>query len=161
MKSRRRVNSAVMAHVLANMKSFAQDEDWQLVALQMLPELRSEIETAKTPMSLWCEIVYAFDDAYDDPRNDDFIKRVYSYADWCVLQPAGETAEEHMPTCVAICFWEHVPANKAAREDMPRWVPFEDFVLNQHIFKYSLSDQEIEDLERVYAAANGSRQPAA
>ena len=134
--------------------------EWQTLALEMLPEMQSEIVSAKDPMALWVEIIYAFDQAYEEPKNDDFIKRVYNYADWCLLQPAGETAAEHLPTCVVICFWEHIPTNKAARDEMPQWVSFEDFVLNQHIFKYSLSEREFEDLERVYATANSSRQPA-
>jgi hypothetical protein len=135
--------------------------EWQEMALQMLPELQSEIETAENPMSLWFEIVYAFDEAYVDPKNDDFIERVYGYADWCLFQPQGETAEEHFPTCVAICFWEHIPTNNAARDDMPRWISYEDLILNEHFFKYSLSDQEFDDLKRVYAASNSSGQPAA
>ena len=135
-------------------------KEWQVVALQMLPELQSDIETAENPMSLWFEIVYAFDEAYEDPRNDDFIKRVYGYADWCLEQPQGETAEEHLPTCVAICFWEHIPTNNAARDDMPRWISFEDLILNQHFFKYSLTDQEFDDLKRVYSASINSGLPA-
>ena len=125
-------------------------EEWQEVAMQMLPELRSKIETAETPMSLWLEIVFSFDEAYEEPRNEDFIKRVYGYADWCLSHAVGETAAEHLPTCVAICFWEHIPTTKAARDDMPRWFSFEDVIANQHFFRYHLSDEEFEDLKGLY-----------
>jgi hypothetical protein len=94
--------------------------EWQSVARETLPELQSEIMAAKTPMALWTEIVFAFDEAYDEPKNDDFIQRVYRYADWCLERDMGETAAEHLPTCVSICFWEHIPTNEAARRDMPR-----------------------------------------
>lgn len=135
-------------------------KEWQHIALQMLPELHSEIESAETPVSLWLEIVFCFDEAYENPRNEDFIRRVYGYADWCLMQPGGETAEEHLPTCVCTCFWEHIPTLKAARDDMPRWFTFEDFMANQHFFKYLLSDREFEDLKRLFAGSPDSGPPA-
>jgi hypothetical protein len=49
-----------------------------------LPEMQSDIMEAETPMALWVQIVHAFDEAYEQPQNDDFIKRVYQYADWCL-----------------------------------------------------------------------------
>jgi hypothetical protein len=55
-------------------------KEWQNVAMSILPELHSEITAADNPMALWFEIVYAFDEAYNEPRNEDFIERVYRYA---------------------------------------------------------------------------------
>jgi hypothetical protein len=65
--------------------------EWQEVAIQMLPELRSEIEEAEIPMALWVELIFYFDEAYEEPKNDDFIRRVYGHADWCLSQDVGET----------------------------------------------------------------------
>ncbi len=124
--------------------------------MQMLPELESQIRTAESPMSLWLEIVFCFDEAYEEPMNEEFIKRVYGYADWCLLQPKGETAEEHLPTCVAVCFWEHIPTIKAPRDDMPRWISFDDVMLNQHFFKYRLTEEEFEELKLVYSKSEAS-----
>lgn len=119
--------------------------------MKMLPELQSEIEEAGTPMSLWGEIIFYFDEAYEEPRNEDFIYRVYAYADWCLAQDVGQTAEEHLPTCVAICFWEHIPTFEPARNDMSRWISFEDVMLNQNFFKYRLSDEEFDELKGLYS----------
>src|SRR5205085_11992801 len=94
---------------------------WQKVAMQMLPELQLKIIEAENPMSLWVEIIFYFDEAYEEPKNEDFIRRVYEYADWSLNQDVGETAAEHPPTCVVVCFWEHIPTYKPARDDMPRW----------------------------------------
>lgn len=135
--------------------------NWRNVARSMLPELHAEITAAEYPMALWVEIVYAFDEAYNEPRNEDFIERVYRYADWSIQQPEGETADEHLPTCVAILFWEHIPTYEPARNDMPRWVSFEDLIGNQHFFKYSLSDGEFEELKALYSEANASNQRTA
>ena len=135
--------------------------EWQSIAIQVLPEMQSEIMHAETPMALWTEIIFAFDEAYEQPKNDDFIKRVYQYADWCLNRDVGEAAEEHLPTCVAICFWEHIPTNEAARRDMPHWFTWEDLMANEHFFKHQLTDDELADLKQVYAAANRSGPTAA
>ena len=135
--------------------------EWQSVAMEMLPEMQTEIVSAKTPMALWVEIVYAFDEAYEQPKNDDFIKRVYQYADWCLDQTGGETADEHLVTCVAICFWEHIPTNEAARRDLPHWLSWEHVMANEHFFTHQLTDEELADLKQVYAAAGGSGPTAA
>jgi hypothetical protein len=131
-------------------------KEWQVVAIQMLPELQSEIKEAQTPMALWVQAIFHFDEAYEEPRNDDFIRRIYAYADWCLNQDAGETAAEHLPTCVAICFWEHIPTFAPARDDMPRWISFDDVMANQHFFRYSLSDEEFDGLKGLYSNVKGS-----
>jgi len=69
-------------------------EDWRQVALRIFPELQPEVEGAENPMSLWLEIVLQFDTAYDTPRNEDFIRRVYESADWCLKQEGGKDARE-------------------------------------------------------------------
>ena len=125
--------------------------------MKMLPEIQSEIEDAESPMALWIEIVFYFDEAYEEPKNSDFIRRVYGYADWCLGQDIGETADEHLPTCVVTCFWEHIPTNKAARDDMPRWFSFEDVMANKHFFEYLLTEEEIKELKAVYLKTEDSR----
>jgi len=129
----------------------AKTDQWREVAQRMLPELQSEIAEAETPMRLWIEIVFHFDAAYEEPRNESLIKRVYGYADWCLEQDIGERAQEHLPTCVVVCFWEHIPTCKAAREDMPRWFPYEEILANEHFFRYLLEDREWEELKELYA----------
>ena|SRR5437870_6656644 len=128
----------------------AKKEHWREAAQRMLPEFQSEIAGAETPMGLWTEIIFHFDDAYEEPRNEDLIERIYGYADWCLEHDVGESAADHLPTCVAVCFWEHIPICKAAREDMPRWFSYEDFRANEHFFKYRLETEEWEELKQVY-----------
>lgn len=101
-------------------------------------------------MALWIEIVYYFDKSYEKPVNESFIKRVYEFQNWCLEQDGGETAAEHLPTCVTTCFWEHLPTNAAARKDMPRWFTLEDILSNQHFFSYSLTDENFRDLLDLY-----------
>ncbi len=58
-------------------------------------------------MSLWIELHFAFEDAYRDPRNDDLIARIYSYADWCLSAPRREDVSHDPSTAVAVAFFEH------------------------------------------------------
>ncbi len=85
------------------------------------------------------------------------LRKSYAYSDWGLSQDIGETAEEHFPTCIAVCFWEHIPTYKPARDDMPRWLSFEYIMANQHWFKYSLSDEEFEELKELYSNVKGSQ----
>ena len=129
-------------------------EEWKRKALELLPELNNEILESDNPMGLWIEVVYSFDEAYEEPRNEGFIRRVYEYEDWCLKQDEGETASDHLPTCVVTAFWEHIPTNKASREDMPRWFTLEDVMLNQHFFAYHLSAGNFEDLVDLFTKSS-------
>ena len=128
-------------------------QEWKRKALEILPEIKDDISESDDPMYLWIMIVLAFDEAYEEPRNESFIKRVYDYEKWCLTQPehAGETAAEHLLTCVAICFWEHIPTNNSARKDMPRWFSLDEILANQNFFRYLLSDGNFEDLVDSYS----------
>ena len=91
-------------------------EEWREVAINMLPELQSEAGEAESPMSLWLEIVYKFDDAYESQE-----RRVHQevYAPIGVL---SKKAGDGFGTSAHVCsnlFWEHIPTCKSAREDMP------------------------------------------
>jgi hypothetical protein len=65
---------------------------WRSAAIERLPELRDMISLADSVMALWIDLRLKFEDAYRDPRNDDLIGRIYSYADWCWSAPRQEEA---------------------------------------------------------------------
>jgi len=119
---------------------------WKQKAEEMFPELASRFEEANTPYLLWFELREAFERAYaQSPRDESLIRRIYQYSDWCIGQPQGQTAEDDLTTCVAVCFYEHIPQHSAAREDMPRWWRAED-LREPSIFQYHLSDEEFREL---------------
>lgn len=133
-------------------------QEWQRKALELLPEMQDEILESENPMQLWIELSLCFDEAYEEPKNESFIRRVYDYENWCLTQDAQtakrdvtERAENHLPTCVAVAFWEHIPTNKAAREDMPCWFSVEDVLASQDIFGYFLTDENFRDLIDMYS----------
>jgi hypothetical protein len=121
---------------------------WRHKAGEMLPELVNSFEDADTPYLLWFELHDAFKQAYEQtPRDESLIRRIYQYSDWCCDQPRGETAADDLLTCVAVCFYEHIPLHPVAREDMPRWWRAEDMAGEQSIFQYHLSDEQFSELK--------------
>jgi hypothetical protein len=118
---------------------------WRETACELLPELREKISDPEidTPYSLWSELHYAFTRAYDaSPRDESLIGRIYRYADWCASAPRGEGASDDLLTCVCVCFYEHISKHPAAREDMPRWIPYDEFIASEQIFGYHLAHDD-------------------
>ena len=129
-------------------------ENWKRKAVELFPEIQGEISEADNPMGLWIEIAFWFDEAYVEPRNEDFIRRVYRFEEWCLEQDEGSTAAEHLPTCVVTAFWEHIPTNPLAREDMPRWFSIEEVNANRHIFEYLLDEGNFDELANMYSRSD-------
>jgi hypothetical protein len=84
---------------------------WRQQAFERLPEFRTQLQEAKNPYAYWIELHLRFKDACRN-GNLDLFARILDYAEWCMNQPRGKTAEDDLPTCVHVCFVEHVvPAN--------------------------------------------------
>lgn len=120
--------------------------DWRSKAAELLPELTEELAEADSPMAFWLEVHWAFEKAYQSPQNEELIRRIYDFSDWCVQQDEGEDASTDLPTCVAVCFYEHIPTCPPARADMPRWFTRADVEGSKAIFSYFLSEQDFANL---------------
>jgi hypothetical protein len=133
--------------------------DWLLKATELLPEMENEAgwEFIDSPMSLWHEIWWVFERAYEPPRDEGFIKRVYDFADWCSVQPRGCDASSDLLTCVAVCFYEHIPTHPAARADMPRWFKRDEVAQMRATFGYFLSAPEFEELLELFGPLQSNR----
>ncbi len=124
---------------------------WLQKAHEMFPELISRFEQVDTPYLLWFELYDEFIHSYSaSPRNESLIMRVYQFADWCLEQPQGRKADDDLTTCVAVCFYEHLPDHFGIRSDMPRWFTVDDILLMKQIFCYHMSESEFEDLKRYF-----------
>ena len=131
-------------------------QSWRAKATELLPELEEDISSSDNPMGLWIEIAMEFDQAYEKPRNEDLIRRIHAYADWCLEHgERTERAKTDLPTCVAVCFYEHIPTREASRLDMPRWFTREDIVLMKDTFSYHLNPDEYERLLTLFAPPEG------
>lgn len=119
---------------------------WRAAAIERLPELRRTIASADSVMALWIELGNEFQKAYRDPRNDDLIRRIYAYADWCLAAPRNDDAGRDPVTAVAVAFYEHIPDWPAAREDMPRWFHHEEVASSKAVFSYLIGEQAFNEL---------------
>ena len=116
-------------------------DQWRTEAFKRFPDLAVRFQQADTSYLLWFELRDAFKQAYRSPRNEDLIKRVYDYCDWCIDQPAGTTAEDDLATCVSVCFFEHIPEVSEAVEDMPRWFSRADVLSMKDVFSYLVGSE--------------------
>ena len=111
-------------------KSIFEPENWRAVAAELFADLDSyrwllSDREPESLMALWNDLVdCVMREAYDAPKNEDAIGRVYAYSEWCLAQDTS-TADDiagEFSSCVYICFWEWLPMVPAALEDMPNWI---------------------------------------
>jgi hypothetical protein len=126
------------------------DHKWGREAFNRFTELIDRFDSVDSPYLLWIEIRLAFEDAYKEPRNEDLISRIYAYADWCCAQPEGTTAEDDLGTCVAVCFYEHIPESPEALADMPRWFKLSDVHLMKEIFSSMVGEEGFQRILLAY-----------
>ena len=118
-------------------------ETWRAKAKDCFPELEDIVNEAWSPMSLWIELDMCLCDAYDvDPPNDDLIRRIYGFADWCFKQPHTESADTDLSTAVSVCLIEHIPLDQRVAGDLHRWFSLEDVQGFEPLFRYHISDVE-------------------
>jgi hypothetical protein len=115
---------------------------WKNEAVRRFPEFADRFEKWKNPYLLWFDLRDAFEEAYGRlPLDDDLIGRIYGFAEWFSKQPSGMTAEDDLPTCVAVCFYEHVPESPAALKDMPRWLPRSAVLEMREVLSYHAGEE--------------------
>ncbi|MES2463437.1 MAG: hypothetical protein V4671_22920 [Armatimonadota bacterium] len=132
------------------------EPDWRTKAVEAFPEMTEVFEEVENPMGLWLTLADAFERAYDEPRDESLIQRIYAFADWCLVQKREKDADQDLPSCVAVCFYEHIPTRKASREDMPRWFTWQEVAGMRSIFGYHLADDEFDQLRRLFADSDES-----
>lgn len=118
-------------------------ENWQAKAIQLLPEFRDLIEQKPSPVSLWIELFFRLQEAYDE-INDERIGRIYDYAAWCLKQPNTGNAETDVSSAAAVGLVETIPLDQRISDDLYRWMSAETFNGCESLFRYHLSDTEFQ-----------------
>jgi hypothetical protein len=81
---------------------------WRHEAFEKLPELRTELQGAETPMQFWIEVSFVFRNAFD--KGDiDLFQRILDYADRSFHFPRGKDAGTDPASCIHVAFFEHMP----------------------------------------------------
>jgi hypothetical protein len=122
---------------------------WRRVALEKLPEYRKIIDAANEVMACWLELNFEFDKVYRSEILDrNKIRRFYEFARWCLANPSTSASAEFDPlTAAVVVFFEHIPRNRAAREDLHNWISRKEFLELQDAFRYLASESEFAELE--------------
>lgn len=115
--------------------------DWRSEARRLLPELSEEIEGSESPGMLWVEIALAFDVAYQNPRNDGLIARIYALSEWFLNQNNDEFV-----SIVVTHLFEDIPTIPAARAEMPVWFTYEEVRDSSGVFGYMIEAHEFVEL---------------
>ena len=119
-------------------------EAWKEKALDIFPERQAWIEELledDREGALWFGLLTEFEAAYEkSPIDEDFIRRVYEYAWWCLDPALGED----MVSAVVIYFFEQLPTNEAVRRDLPSRMTREEFLGVKELFRYNLTEEEYE-----------------
>ena len=102
--------------------------NWRSVADEFFDEAESyrpvkSDRSIHLPMAHWNTLVDVVLPAAYKSSNTQLIHRLYAYSEWCLaqVQPEGTDPGKHLPTCVAICFYEALPSSPPALRDLPSW----------------------------------------
>ncbi len=137
-------------------------DEWKKEAIKRFPEIAEyELEYWDNPNTCWSSLLMSFKKAYKDPRNDNLIKRIYGYSEWCLEQPRGGPAEDDLFSIVIVAFIEHIPTIPEAMQDMPRWIPYETVKGSEEIFSYFEGKVGYKKILEVYKEWQDSGRPMA
>ena len=96
-------------------------------------------------MSFWIEASLKLWDY--KKLDDDFIRRLYGYAFWCLDDaPRSDDAGSDPFTAVVVCFFEHLPTHDAARKDAHRWMSKGRMEGMKSVFLYHGTEEHYQEL---------------
>lgn len=117
---------------------------WRREGIERLPEFRSLIEQASSPMSLWIDLWLAFEDAFSK-GNSERLSKILGYARSCWSSPGDDVV-----TAVMCGFFEHLPRRAAIRQAMPTLISSTEFTALREVFRYHGGDSAIDELDRAF-----------
>ena len=119
---------------------------WRRKALEFLPELRSTIASAESPMALWIELHLEFDEVME--KGDlASAQRFLRFAAWCLTDESGPLPND-TSTAAALAFYEHLPQKRAYWPHFSRWFTTREVEVLLPIFSYHLDATEFVELRR-------------
>ena len=133
------------------------DTEWLDEAHRRFGDREDVFKYVDGPYSLWTNLRDVFKCAYDYPYKEADIRSIYEYADWSCRQPRGERADNDLLTCVAVCFYEHIPEVEAAVKDLPRWFKLSEIVTMREIFSYQVGEAGFERMLGAYPKAQRAK----
>ena len=123
---------------------------WRRKALELLPQHRTLIEAAESPMALWIELHLRF---CDHVRSGDRAaeRAVLEYASWCAHEGAG-TGPSDTLTAVICAFYENIGGEKELWPRFKEWFQPREFEGLATAFRYFLTGAEFQHLRETFYA---------
>lgn len=121
---------------------------WRRKAIEAVSEEKALIEKVDNPMSLWIELLIAFENFVKN-NEDEKIRKVLNYAAWCVSPNSGHLPND-ISTAVVCAFYEHIGSNSSMWPHFKDWFSTQEFEKIKDCFKYHLSDKEFEEFNEFY-----------
>jgi len=117
---------------------------WRRGGIERLPEFRSLIEQATSPMSLWIDLRLAFEDAYDE-GNQDRVRKILEFARMCWSSSSSDVV-----TAVMCGFFEHLPERAEIRKALPALITSAEYAQLKEVFRYHAGDAAMAELDRAF-----------
>jgi hypothetical protein len=92
---------------------------WRRKALEALPEEKSVIEEASSPMALWIELHYIFEKLVNEGKESE-VRKLLNYAAWCLSPKSGKLPND-TSTAVVCAFYEDIGKNKKMWPYFKEW----------------------------------------
>ena len=101
------------------------------------------IRSAKRVMALFVDLIFVFQDAHRNPRDEALIAAIYAYVNWCVTDaPRNDDAGHDPATAAAVGFYEHLPRDKRVRANIGRYMSRQEVADLSVFFKYFITDED-------------------
>ena len=85
--------------------------------------------------------------------SDDLIRRISDFGDWCVSQPEGEGASDHLATILMVGLYESLGSSESGRRVLSRIWPREYVLDGQEYLRQWLGVQDYDKLLSEYNPA--------
>jgi hypothetical protein len=125
---------------------------WRREAVSRLPELRTLVERAGSPMALWVDLAIPFEDAFG-AGDDDLVRRIFDYAAWCLDTASREPTDAS--TAAWCAFYEDLPDVPGLVEKLPQFLTWEHFLRVETALRTSLDDDALARVRASYEKRRG------
>jgi len=125
--------------------------DWQAKARELLPEMQEELADCDGMLTLFMSDVRAAAHAAHRSRDDSVLKRLHSFASWCMSQPHKE-----LWNAAGVSFYEHLVDEPASRAAIPDWVMPGTFASVHGLMERRMDAKAHRDLLKAYDGKHGT-----
>ena len=116
---------------------------WRRKALELFPDLRSEIQRGDaTIYTMFFELLPRCRTAHRQGDEGE-LEKIYGYAEWCFRQRASD-----LRNSAGVSFYEHLGDHPETRDEMHGWVKPSIFEDVAGLLEYRMGEEELAKIKR-------------